>query len=52
MDKPRRHDELEIGYSTLFYESLQSFRCTMGGIIGAIEQTGTWKIDARFRRNS
>lgn len=48
---PGRHSDLELGFATFFLN-----RCNRSGIltarpIGGLEQTGRWKIDARFNRN-
>ena len=50
-ERPQDHDDLELGFATFFLN-----RCNRSGIltarpIGGLEQTGTWKIDARFNRN-
>lgn len=47
---PGRHSDLELGFATFFLN-----RCNRSGIltarpIGGLEQTGRWKIDARFNR--
>ncbi|MGX9669907.1 DNA adenine methylase [Mycobacterium sp. HM-7] len=47
---PKRRSDLELGYATFFLN-----RCNRSGIltarpIGGLEQTGQWKIDARFNR--
>lgn len=44
------HDEITLGFATLFLN-----RCNRSGIltarpIGGLDQAGTWKIDARFNR--
>lgn len=49
-DHPRRHNDLDLGFATFFLN-----RCNRSGIlnarpIGGLEQTGKWKIDARFNR--
>ncbi|MGV0772901.1 DNA adenine methylase [Mycobacterium syngnathidarum] len=48
---PRRHCDLELGFATFFLN-----RCNRSGIltarpIGGLQQTGKWKIDARFNRS-
>jgi DNA adenine methylase len=47
---PTEHDDRTLGFSTFFLN-----RCNRSGIlnarpIGGLDQTGTWKIDARFNR--
>ncbi len=49
-DHPKRHGDLDLGFATFFLN-----RCNRSGIlnarpIGGLEQTGRWKIDARFNR--
>lgn len=49
---PIGRDDLELGFATFFLN-----RCNRSGIlrarpIGGFEQTGKWKIDARFNRES
>lgn len=48
---PRGRDDLELGFSTFFLN-----RCNRSGIltarpIGGLDQSGKWKIDARFNRS-
>jgi DNA adenine methylase len=45
------HDELDIGYSALYLNRCNRSGVIGGGVIGGLEQTGKWKIDARFPRN-
>lgn len=47
---PAGRSDVELGFATFFLN-----RCNRSGILGArpiggLEQTGTWKIDARFNR--
>jgi DNA adenine methylase len=49
---PELHDDLTLGFATFFLN-----RCNRSGIltarpIGGLNQTGNWKIDARFNRVS
>jgi DNA adenine methylase len=50
--KPARYSRLRVGFATFYLN-----RCNRsgiignGGIIGGLDQTGKWKIDARFNRN-
>ncbi len=42
------HDELEIGFATFFLNRTNRSGILNGGIIGGRDQTGPWKIDARY----
>lgn len=49
---PGRHSDLELGFATFLLN-----RCNRSGIltarpIGGLDQTGRWKIDARFNREA
>lgn len=49
---PDQHDDLTLGFSTFFLN-----RCNRSGIlsarpIGGLDQSGKWKIDARFNREN
>lgn len=49
---PCRYEDIELGFSTFFLN-----RCNRSGIldarpIGGLDQSGKWKIDARFNRES
>jgi len=51
-DNPNGHTQLELGFATFFLN-----RCNRSGIlggrpIGGLNQTGPWKIDARFNKGS
>lgn len=48
---PADHDELELGFSTLFLNRCNRSGVLSGGVIGGLAQTGKWKMDARFPRN-
>jgi DNA adenine methylase len=41
---------LELGFSTLYMNRTNRSGIIKGGIIGGLEQTGEWKLDARFIR--
>jgi DNA adenine methylase len=41
---------LDLGFSTFFLNRTNRSGIIKGGVIGGNNQTGTWKIDARFRR--
>ena len=42
------HDELALGFATFFLNRTNRSGILNGGIIGGRDQTGPWKIDARF----
>lgn len=42
------HDELELGFAAFFLNRTNRSGILNGGIIGGRDQTGPWKIDARF----
>lgn len=42
------HDELSLGFATFFLNRTNRSGILNGGIIGGRDQTGPWKIDARF----
>jgi len=44
-------DEFDLAFSTFFLNRTSRSGIVGGGIIGGLDQTGTWKIDARFNRN-
>jgi DNA adenine methylase len=51
-DNPNGHTQLEVGFATFFLN-----RCNRSGIfggrpIGGLNQTGPWKIDARFNKEN
>lgn len=49
---PSDHDTLELGFATFFLNrTSRSGIIGSGGVIGGLEQTGKWKIDARFPRD-
>lgn len=48
---PSAHDELEVGFSTLYLNRCNRSGVLTGGLIGGLDQTGEWKMDARFPRN-
>ena len=43
-------DVLELGFSTFFLNRTNRSGILNGGVIGGKEQTGTWKIDARYNK--
>jgi DNA adenine methylase len=49
-DKPDDHSTLEVGFSTFFLNRTNRSGILKGGVIGGKNQTGAWKIDARFNK--
>jgi DNA adenine methylase len=47
---PDNHSTLELGFSTFFLNRTNRSGILKGGVIGGKEQSGEWKIDARFNR--
>jgi len=45
---PEDHDDLTVGFSTFFLNRTNRSGILSAGVIGGKEQTGTWKMDARF----
>jgi DNA adenine methylase len=45
---PLDHDALALGFATFFLNRTNRSGILNGGIIGGRDQTGPWKIDARF----
>ncbi len=45
---PEDHDDLALGFSTFFLNRTNRSGILNGGIIGGRNQSGPWKIDARF----
>lgn len=45
---PDQHSYLELGFSTFFLNRTNRSGILNGGIIGGRDQTGPWKIDARY----
>jgi DNA adenine methylase len=44
----RDHDDLSLGFATFFLNRTNRSGILNGGIIGGRDQTGPWKIDARY----
>lgn len=49
---PETATPLELGFSTFFLNRTNRSGIISGGIIGGVEQTGPWKIDARFNKSA
>lgn len=48
--EPQNYSLLEVGFSTFYLNRCNRSGVISGGVIGGIEQTGEWKMDARFNR--
>ncbi len=48
LENPADHTEVELGFATFFLNRTNRSGILNGGIIGGRDQTGPWKIDARF----
>lgn len=48
LSNPKDHDTLELGFAAFFLNRTNRSGILNGGIIGGRDQTGPWKIDARF----
>lgn len=47
---PRNASELELGFAVLFLNRTNRSGIIKAGVIGGQQQTGNWKMDARFSR--
>lgn len=45
-------DPVELGYATFFLNRTNRSGILSAGVIGGLKQTGNWKIDARFNKQS
>ncbi len=48
LSHPDDHDDLAVGFATFYLNRTNRSGILNGGIIGGRDQTGPWKIDARF----
>src|ERR1700688_594781 len=48
LKKPADHGDVAIGFATFFFNRTNRSGILNGGIIGGRDQSGPWKIDARF----
>ncbi|MDG6907913.1 MAG: DNA adenine methylase [Nitrososphaerota archaeon] len=48
---PEDHDDLDLGFAAFFLNRTNRSGILNGGIIGGRDQSGPWKIDARFNAN-
>lgn len=49
-EAPAGHDDMTLGFATFFLNRTNRSGILTARPIGGLEQTGTWKIDARFNR--
>ncbi len=49
-DNPQQFSQLQLGFSTFFLNRTNRSGILKGGVIGGKQQTGKWKIDARFNK--
>ena len=47
---PKEHSILELGFSTFFLNRTNRAGILKGGVIGGKDQSGKWKLDARFNK--
>ncbi len=50
LSTPDEADELELGFAMFFLNRTNRSGILNGGVIGGREQTGAWKIDARYTK--
>lgn len=50
--EPAIHSELDLGFSTFFLNRCNRSGIIGGGVIGGKDQTGKWKLDARYNREA
>ena len=48
--QPWNHTQLELGFSLFYLNRCNRSGIPSGGVIGGINQTGKWKMDARFTK--
>ncbi len=48
----RKHEKVDVGYALLFLNRTNRSGILSGHMIGGHEQSGTWKIDARFYKET
>lgn len=49
-NEPLEHSKLELGFATFFLNRTNRSGIIWGGVIGGKNQTGQWKLDARFNK--
>src|SRR6202050_3219744 len=47
-NRPSEHDDVSLGFATFFLNRTNRSGILNGGIIGGRDQSGPWKIDARY----
>ena len=50
--RPEEHDEVALGFAMFFLNRTSRSGILNGGIIGGRNQTGRWKIDARYNKRA
>lgn len=48
---PEDHSEFDVGFATFYLNRTNRSGVLTGGVIGGLDQSGSWKMDARFPRN-
>lgn len=48
----RKHSMLDVGFSAFYLNRTNRSGILTGGVIGGVEQTGEWKIGARFTKDN
>lgn len=51
-NNPFKHSELELGFATFFLNRTNRSGIITGGVIGGKDQTGKYKIDARYTKEN
>lgn len=52
VNNPNSHRMIDVGFSFFFLNRTNRSGIINGGVIGGYDQTGNWKIDARFNKNT
>ena len=50
LSRPQDSDRLDLGFSMFYLNRCNRSGILSGGLIGGLNQTGEWKMDARFNR--
>jgi DNA adenine methylase len=50
LSRPQDFDRLDVGFSMFYLNRCNRSGILSGGLIGGLNQTGEWKMDARFNR--
>lgn len=50
LQRADEHEQLDVGFAFFFLNRTNRSGIIGGGVIGGFEQTGKWKIDARFNK--